>query len=416
MIKFKNFKELSDDTLDKILSFGITSKTVIKYYKRCVKELEGIMNTHNTVFDKELAFMWLNQVKGNTKNLNRSKYVSLSCYRRTILLLYDNFNNKLTHWKIYYKKYSEKPKSEKYLKIIEEYIEYLKACNYQKNTICFKARCAKNLLIYLEKIKIYNFKECTHQILSNYFLSEHFQNRKPAGINAEILRARHFICYLEKYGYTKSQTLHYALPTFKIQEKHIVTILDANIEKSLLKNFPKFPSNLRNKAVYLLALRCGLRACDIINLKFENIDFEKKVIRIVQKKTGVPLTLPIDNETLNAIIDYVLKERRKTDIDNVFITSKAPIKKLETRGAFCTKSRINALSIDNKPPQFGIHIMRRTYASKLLRNGIELPVISSALGQEDKNRVHQYLSTDEEKMKLCALEIDDFPYKGGAFK
>lgn len=413
MIKFKNFKELSDDTLDKILSFGITSKTVIKYYKKCVKELEGIMNTHNTVFDKELAFIWLNQVQENTENLNSSKYVLLSSYRRTILLLYDNFNNKLTHWKIYYKKYSEQPKSEKYLKIIEEYVEYLKTCNYQKNTIYFKAKCAKSLLIYLETIKIYNFKECTHQILSNYFLSEHFQNRKPAGINAEILRTKHFICYLEKHGYTKSQTLHYVLPTSKIQEKHIVTVLDSNVEKSLLENFPKFPSNLRNKAVYLLALRCGLRACDIINLKFENIDFENKVIHIVQKKTGIPLTLPIDNETLNAIIEYILKERKNTDIDNIFITSKAPIKKLESRSSFRTKSRINTL---NKPSQFGIHIMRRTYASKLLRNGVELPIISSALGQEDKNKVHQYLSTDEEKMKLCALEINDFPYKGGALK
>ena len=171
-------------------------------------------------------------------------------------------------------------------------------------------------------------------------------------------------------------------------------------------------TNLRDKAAYLLALRCGLRSCDIVNLKFSNINWNNKIITINQKKTGVSLEIPIDNETLNAIIDYILKERKKCNLENIFVTTLAPIRPLSST-AFRKEVRSKTLPDNLQPAHNGLHIMRRTYASKLLNKGIELSVIASALGHQDKKRVDKYLSTNEEKMKLCALEITDFPYKGG---
>ena len=58
-------------------------------------------------------------------------------------------------------------------------------------------------------------------------------------------------------------------------------------------------------------------------------------------------------------------------------------------------------------PHDGLHIYRRTFASRLLQSGTPLPLISEMLGHIDKNSVRVYLSTDEAKMKRCALDIID---------
>ena len=60
-------------------------------------------------------------------------------------------------------------------------------------------------------------------------------------------------------------------------------------------------------------------------------------------------------------------------------------------------------------PHDGLHIYRRTFASRLLQSGTPLPLISEMLGHIDKNSVRVYLSTDEAKMKRCALDISLIP-------
>lgn len=49
----------------------------------------------------------------------------------------------------------------------------------------------------------------------------------------------------------------------------------------------------RNAAIILLARKLGLRAIDICNLTFSQIDWEEDKIRLNQTKTGEPLGLPL---------------------------------------------------------------------------------------------------------------------------
>ena len=60
-------------------------------------------------------------------------------------------------------------------------------------------------------------------------------------------------------------------------------------------------------------------------------------------------------------------------------------------------------------------IARRTFASRLLQCGVELPVISNMLGHTDKETVQDYISTDDVKMKRCSLNLSLTPYQRGDF-
>ena len=75
----------------------------------------------------------------------------------------------------------------------------------------------------------------------------------------------------------------------------------------------------RDFAMVMLAYSTGLRSCDILNLKFENIDWRTHEIRLIQEKTNVPLALPLDAATGNAIAEYILNGRPECDSEYVFI-------------------------------------------------------------------------------------------------
>ncbi len=158
MNDFKNFKELSNDTLKKIKNFGIISKTVICYFESCSKELNVLMDQNNIVFSKRLALSWFTSI-------NFTNHKKKSSFRRTILLLSDNYEGVLNEWKIYRSVHASFPVSSDYQDLIYSYKNYLKDLGLRKETIKFKIYCAKSVLIYLESLSVFDISQCTHQIL-----------------------------------------------------------------------------------------------------------------------------------------------------------------------------------------------------------------------------------------------------------
>ena len=79
----------------------------------------------------------------------------------------------------------------------------------------------------------------------------------------------------------------------------------------------------RNYAVFLLVARLGLRISDVRLLRFDSIDWQNRRISITQKKTGVPLELPLPDDAGWAIIDYLKHGRPETDCGYIFEIGRA---------------------------------------------------------------------------------------------
>lgn len=174
-------------------------------------------------------------------------------------------------------------------------------------------------------------------------------------------------------------------------------------------------------AAFLLASRLGMRVSDIVNLSFKNIDWDKNTIRITQFKTGKYVELPLLKDVGNAIIDYLRTERPKSDNEHVFLTLKAPIQPVSTdtiKVGFAKAVRESGVMVGRRHK--GIHSMRHSLASELLREDTELPVISSILGHASTNSTMNYLRVDLGAMAKCLLHVPPIPdefyeQKGGIF-
>ena len=160
--------------------------------------------------------------------------------------------------------------------------------------------------------------------------------------------------------------------------------------------------SLRKKAMLLLGLKMGLRASDVVNLSIDDINWDKASIRFIQQKTVVEIELPMPTEVGNALFRYITEERHKKGERNIFLSERAPHKPIKR--ASCNRALKSALPNRNVEGS-GFHVMRKTYATQLLRSGVGAPLVAEALGQRGTTAVHRYLSLDTDRMRLCPLSL-----------
>lgn len=177
----------------------------------------------------------------------------------------------------------------------------------------------------------------------------------------------------------------------------------------------------RNYAMTLLASRLGLRASDIANLQFGDIDWDNNHITLTMKKTQKVIQLPLLADVGNAIVDYLKNGRPKSNLTRVFLSSRAPyVGATKT----CVCNAINGViiesGVDINLRHHGPHSLRHSLASAMLREETSLPVISESLGHRHTDTTMVYLKIDITSLMKCALPVPAVPegfymQRGGAF-
>ena len=409
------FRRLVAETEKTVIDLGTTSSFVLKRHEKFAEQLVSFLKSQDCDYDLQTCLEYVNSIEHDPACKMSDSYVEWVAFHRFVCLLNEQKNGTLTSWRHYRTSELILPSCDEFNAVLLSYEDYERSTlGLSENTVKGELSMVRKLLLYFEADNKYAFSEITHADISAYLISDRFKNRKPKGIKSEHYVLRKFLIYAEENGLTDVKNLHSAIIIRKINSVKIVTTLTHQQEIDILEDEPDSSINKRDIAIALLALHTGLRTCDIRALKFSDINWEKQCISIKQKKTTVPIEVPLDNETENAIIDYVLKERRACDSDTIFVTGVGPVQEMKRRH-YRIRYRAKGTVSENTIPHDGLHIFRRTFASRLLNAGVELPVISEMLGHISKDPVQCYLSTDEEKMKRCSLSLDLIPYKGGAY-
>jgi integrase len=156
--------------------------------------------------------------------------------------------------------------------------------------------------------------------------------------------------------------------------------------------------------MFSLMASYGLRACDVVALTLDDIQWRARQIRICQSKTSTPLELPLTDEVGSAICDYLKKVPRYGAHRHVFLRLKAPggaLKSTAVIEAFQAWSRESGLDIPFK----GVHCIRHSYAIHLLRQGVPLKTIADLLGHRSPESTTAYLRLATEDLRTVALPL-----------
>jgi len=176
------------------------------------------------------------------------------------------------------------------------------------------------------------------------------------------------------------------------------------------------PIGMRDKAILLLSFETGLRAVDIIKLQQSDIDWKNAEIHVVQSKTSVSLSLPLNGPVMNAVADYILKTRPESGFQEIFLRSKSPYRPFKAGCALDgVIEKYCALAGVEKKPFRSFHSLRRSFATELSTAGIPLPTISQMLGHKNFDEARPYLSYDRSQIVFCAMGFDGIPVIGGVY-
>ena len=280
MIHFNSFDELASNTRCKVTSFCNYSTKYLSRYDAIVKLLSKVMNDNRVIYSPKLATEWVNNLISSNGYGDSTRWR----YTRVVNLFNSNWNGELESWRIYPTVFRLSPHNITFKEAVNDFEDFLISEGYEKKTISLRVFSANQFLSWTESNGYSSFDELNPIVISNYLSSKHFQNRESSGVSTEVIGLKKFLVYLEDKGRLK-ETCHNACLSRKNISKRIVTIYNDEQVKELFTPLPNSLANLRNKAIFMLAVKCGLRSSDIMNLKFENIDFDNKRLNLIQHKT-----------------------------------------------------------------------------------------------------------------------------------
>jgi site-specific recombinase XerD len=266
-------------------------------------------------------------------------------------------------------------------------------------------------IVFLDNHGIVSEKRITPEFIKDFQAQD--SHSTVAGKNAYAIKIRGFLRFLAGKGLVP-ETLELAMSTEMAPHTSIVTTLsDKQIDAiyTFRQNVDR-PIELRNAAIIMLGLRMGLRASDIANLKLTDISWKESSISFIQQKTGVHLKLPLPVDVGNSLYRYICEGRPQSNSNHVFIHHRAPY----CRFGGVTFVRLLKAAVTTQCESetiHGFHVTRKTFASKLLATGNPVTTIAAALGHVGVDTVDEYLATNEDQMRLCAIGLKGIEYCGG---
>ena len=283
--------------------------------------------------------------------------------------------------------------------LLDDFLSHRRKDNLKETTIVTNRTAVISFLLYLQENKISDIGCLTAEDVKNYF--RYLSGGIVGKGRDQVYVIKNLLNIWHEEGLTKND-LSLAVPTGVAPTRRIVEILsDEEIARIYeYRDNAETAIQYRNSAVLLLGLLMGLRKVDIVNLCFSDIDWVKYTISITQQKTYRPLILPMPIAVGNSIYTYLEKGRPDFKTDYIFLSAVAPYRKA---GVAICDSAIN-LVLPERNVSF--HILRRTFATMLLKSGSSIDMIKETLGHSSLESVNRYLSMDDQELKSCCIPLE----------
>ena len=392
----KNCAELSEKMLKEMCSDGYSRKSVDHHVKPIYNTLVKYCDEHFEGMYSVKAgesFMMMIQMKNQSKE-------QTDLVRNSI----ERINHALTgdfHWRP--TKRRLKPYATScYDEIVARYEDYLIQTGKTTTNTRHHVHLIARFLSHMESIGITDIS----MIKAEYIHERFTAANDKAGFHKSM---KMFFRYACKYGLIEND-ISLWIPSVPRRKPVPSVYTVEEIEKILSSIDRNTCLGKRNYCIVLMAAKLGIRSCDIVGLKVDDIQRKEGIIRVIQQKTDILVEYPILDEISTALEDYLNNARPNSCLPNVFLTKPRPVASvLSTQGIYAVVSGAIAQSgIDASSRRHGAHALRSSLASQLLAEGKSYPEIQQVLGQTSPDVARHYIRVETERLRECAMEVPGF--------
>lgn len=181
--------------------------------------------------------------------------------------------------------------------------------------------------------------------------------------------------------------------------------LDDSEKKALLAVCDNDESNigLRDRAVISVMLGCGIRRAEAAGIKLVDVDISESSIRLIGKGDKERVTY-MPNGALERVLDWLNVAGSGTYLFRQVLKNG----RITERGI--SDSTIYKLLIKRRKQaainDFSPHDLRRSFATKLLDNGVDVFTVRDAMGHSSVTTTQKYDKRDSMRVKEAIKNID----------
>jgi len=159
-------------------------------------------------------------------------------------------------------------------------------------------------------------------------------------------------------------------------------------------------TDLRDRAMFMLMLRCGLRVQEVAELTIDALEYGRRQIFVFHGKGAKDRVVYMSEDARSALLAYLAK--RSSKAKGLFLVQKGPMrgKPLSVRGI---QKRIEYYARESGL-NVSCHRLRHTMATQLLNADADLATIQDLLG-------HGQITTTQRYCRVANLKVQRDYYK-----
>ncbi len=272
----------------------------------------------------------------------------------------------------------------------------MKRRNCAPNTVKNYLNVIKHFVIWVDV----PVEEATHATVSRYIDYLMKKRLAPKTVNCHLDGIRQFYHYLKE-----EEGLAITNPIRKNHMQKMSRPLPRHLRDEQVESFFKAVNGFRDRAMFMLMLRCGLRVEEVANLAIGAIDVNRRTILVEDGKGAKDRIVYMSNDALHALATYV-KVRRTSRTRKIFLVEKGP----------CTGQAISIRGIQKRMEHYAhkakirvsCHHLRHTMATQMLNADADLSTIQDLLGHSSVKTTQRYCRVSNLKVQrdyFNAMEV-----------
>ncbi len=285
--------------------------------------------------------------------------------------------------------------------VIEDFLTYLKLQKrYSDHTIAAYQNDLRQFCAFLEaQYEITNFEHASHHQIRAWMVTLLEQHISVRSIRRKLASLNTYYKYLKKLNVINSNPLQKVItPKFS---KQLPTFIKSSEMETLLQqtDFGDGFEAARDMLVIMMFYLTGIRRSELINLRVNDIDLTRKVIKVTGKGNKQRI-IPIHTFLVPLITKYLELHRGiaaegELQVPHLIVTSKGKQAYPNLIHRIVNKSLGKVSTSPKKSP----HVLRHTFATALLNSGADLNVIKELLGHSNllATQVYTHITNDNLK-------------------
>jgi len=287
-------------------------------------------------------------------------------------------------------------------RILQEYTDYLNDQRGLKQlTIDTYLPVARRFLEARVDAECLGLDQLQVQDITGFLLADRAkEGPSRAQLSAGVLRS--FLGFLTQAGKVATNLAASVPPVASRRWSGLPQFLEpAQVEQLLSSCDQSCPMGRRDYAVLLLVARLGLRAGEVVHLNLEHINWEAGEVYI-RGKSAREDRLPLLPEVGQAIANYLQRDRPQSPCRRVFLRMQAPYQGFFSAVAIAHIVRSALTRAHLHPIQKGAHLLRRSLATQMLRQGASLTQIGQILRHQRAQTTEIYAKVDVVALRALA--------------